>query len=307
MKKIDKFTKEEVEQIFAESKSQDSVARRIGYNSNSGSSHSTLKKYAKENNIDVSHFTGQGQNKGKVDLTRFRKGVPFSVQHRKNLLSIRPHKCECCGNAEQLGHEIPLEVHHVDGDRLNNELENLQLLCPNCHAQTDNYCGRNIRYKEKQISDDDLLNALRVSPNIKQALAKVGINYSAKSQYEKSYRLMQENNIEFSKQEKIRQKTPKKKITLHQELRRCASCGKLLNAKTNGDLCGQCYKFSEEHHKVDWPSKEELLNDILTMPIIKVGEKYGVSDNTIRKWCKRYELPHKHSDIKKMRASNDSA
>lgn len=111
---------------------------------------------------------------------------------------------------------------------------------------------------------------------------------------------MQENNIEFSKQEKIRQKTPKKKNTLRQEPRRCASCGKLLKAKTKGDLCRQCYKFSEERRKVNWPSKEELLNDILTMPIIKVGEKYGVSDNAIRKWCKKYELPYKYSDIKKI-------
>jgi transposase len=206
-----------------------------------------------------------------------------------------------------LGHEIPLEVHHVDGDRLNNELNNLQLLCPNCHAQTDNYCGRNIRDKEQQISDDDLLNALRTSSNIKQALAKVGINYSAKSWYEKSYRLMQENNIKFPKKKKTRQKIPKKKITLHQEPRRCTSCGKLLKAKTKGDLCRQCYKFSEERRKVNWPSKEELLNDILTMPIIKVGEKYGVSDSAIRKWCKRYELPYKYSDIKKMRTPNDSA
>ena len=87
MKKIDKITKEEIEQIFSESKSQDSVARKIGYDSNSGSSHSALKRYAEENKIDVSHFTGQGQNKGNIDLTRFRKGVPFSGHYRKELSS----------------------------------------------------------------------------------------------------------------------------------------------------------------------------------------------------------------------------
>lgn len=47
--------------------------------------------------------------------------------------------CEVCGNREWLGEPIPLELHHKDGDRKKNELDNLQLLCPNCHSLTDNY------------------------------------------------------------------------------------------------------------------------------------------------------------------------
>ncbi len=42
-----------------------------------------------------------------------------------------------------LNKPIPLELHHKDGDNTNNELDNLELLCPNCHALTDNYRGRN--------------------------------------------------------------------------------------------------------------------------------------------------------------------
>lgn len=52
---------------------------------------------------------------------------------------IKEHKCECCGNTEWMGYPIPLELHHKDGNHFNNELSNLELLCPNCHAQTDNY------------------------------------------------------------------------------------------------------------------------------------------------------------------------
>jgi len=44
---------------------------------------------------------------------------------------------------EWLGRPIPLELHHIDGNRDNNVLENYQLLCPNCHALTDSYRGRN--------------------------------------------------------------------------------------------------------------------------------------------------------------------
>lgn len=53
--------------------------------------------------------------------------------------------CEQCGNHEWMGKPIPLELHHVDGDHYNNELTNLQLLCPNCHAFTENYRGRNTK------------------------------------------------------------------------------------------------------------------------------------------------------------------
>ena len=46
-----------------------------------------------------------------------------------------------------LGAKIPLELHHINGDNTDNRIENLQLLCPNCHALTDNYRGKNIKIK----------------------------------------------------------------------------------------------------------------------------------------------------------------
>lgn len=51
--------------------------------------------------------------------------------------------CEGCGLREWLGVPIPLEVHHVDGDRFNNSLDNLKFLCPNCHSLTPNYGSKN--------------------------------------------------------------------------------------------------------------------------------------------------------------------
>ena len=57
----------------------------------------------------------------------------------------KEHRCECCGLVTWLDKPIPLELHHKDGDRTNNTLENFQLLCPNCHAFTDSYRGKNSR------------------------------------------------------------------------------------------------------------------------------------------------------------------
>ena len=46
------------------------------------------------------------------------------------------------------------------------------------------------------------------------------------------------------------------------------------------------------------PSKEQLLKDIKTMSFVSIGQKYNVSDNAIRKWCKKYNLPYRKTDIK---------
>ena len=65
---------------------------------------------------------------------------------RKKLLNegLKEHKCECCGLTVWLNKPIPLELHHKDGNRYNNVLENFELLCPNCHAFTDSYRGKNV-------------------------------------------------------------------------------------------------------------------------------------------------------------------
>lgn len=75
--------------------------------------------------------------------------VPNSI-FQSNKLRIRllnegymSHECSECRLTEWMGKPIPLELDHVDGDNSNNMLENLRLLCPNCHAQTDNYRGKN--------------------------------------------------------------------------------------------------------------------------------------------------------------------
>jgi len=66
------------------------------------------------------------------------------------------NKCEKCGWGEinPITNRIPLEVHHIDGDCTNNRIENLQLLCPNCHSLTSNFGsvnrGKSKRYKLKE-------------------------------------------------------------------------------------------------------------------------------------------------------------
>ena len=61
---------------------------------------------------------------------------------------LKENKCEVCGITEWQNKPIVLQLHHINGNHKDNNIENLQILCPNCHSQTDNYCSKN-RKKEK--------------------------------------------------------------------------------------------------------------------------------------------------------------
>lgn len=67
---------------------------------------------------------------------------------------LKEHYCERCRNFEWNEQMIPLELHHRNGDPRDNRLENLQLLCPNCHAQEDNNSGRGKRARVSQLAEE---------------------------------------------------------------------------------------------------------------------------------------------------------
>jgi DNA-binding CsgD family transcriptional regulator len=66
--------------------------------------------------------------------------------HLKNRLlqaGIKDGSCERCGISTWRGAPLTTALHHINGDRYDNRIENLELLCPNCHSQTDTFGGRN--------------------------------------------------------------------------------------------------------------------------------------------------------------------
>lgn len=143
---VDNFTKEELEEIVKESYSYRDVIKKIGYTTVSGGNTKTVKNRIEKYNIDTSHFSIVGA-KG---ITRTKENVfcKNSTASQKVLRSWYrkqddiPYQCDCCGISEWQGKELVLQLDHINGDNHDNRLENLHWLCPNCHSQTDTFCGK---------------------------------------------------------------------------------------------------------------------------------------------------------------------
>lgn len=147
---------------------------------------------------------------------------------------IKEQKCECCGISEWQNKPITLQLHHINGNHNDNRLDNLIVLCPNCHSQTDNWGNK----KEKK---------------------------------------------------------------------RCPDCGKEIGKEST--YCRSCapkHRADNGKNKSKRPSKEILLEEIKDNSFVELGKKYGVAESSVRKWCKKYNLPFRRSDIKQLMQKGNS-
>lgn len=139
------YRKEDLQQIVMESTSFTEVLVKLGRKPVGGSI-SNLHLRCKRLGIDTSHMIGQAHRRGKGAERQLSideivvMGTPLdhrkATKHlRRALLAIGvEHKCNSCGISEWLGEPLVLEIDHIDGQYWNNQRENLQFLCPNCHS-----------------------------------------------------------------------------------------------------------------------------------------------------------------------------
>lgn len=122
------------------------VLRALGMNIYGNGNRVTIKKHIERLGLDTGHWTGARWNKGRTVGPKrpieeyLVQGItlPSSSRFRKRLVreGLKDEKCEWCGLEEWMGEPAPLQLDHVNGDRRDNRLTNLRVLCANCHALT---------------------------------------------------------------------------------------------------------------------------------------------------------------------------
>lgn len=138
--------KDQILQWVSENQSKAYMARQLNCNPK------TVTKLLEDLGIQYKgNKAGKGTTKARNDYMPLEQYLLKSADIQTNKVRVKllregykEHRCEHCGLTTWLGNPIPLEVHHKDGNRHNNVLENYELLCPNCHAFTESYRGKNV-------------------------------------------------------------------------------------------------------------------------------------------------------------------
>lgn len=127
------------------------VCREVGIQP-LGGNYKTINTNLKKFEINTDHFTGQGWNVGER-FRSFSNKIPLKkilvknstytnttrLKERLIKSSLKKAKCENCKQTEWFGKPMPLELDHINGVNNDHRIENLRILCPNCHALTPTY------------------------------------------------------------------------------------------------------------------------------------------------------------------------
>lgn len=150
-----RYTDGQLIEAVATARSIAQVLKVIGLRA-AGGNYANVKRRINELGLDTTHFQGQGWLWGTHIRTAPIRSLDeilvegsFYKSHdlKRRLIAtgIKTPICEVCGRDLWNGRPIPLELDHLNGIRSDNRLINLRIVCPNCHAQTATYRGKNIK------------------------------------------------------------------------------------------------------------------------------------------------------------------
>lgn len=325
--KISSLGKDGLQKILDESESFASVLDKLGM-SRHGGNYSTLRKYIEEFDCDLTTITQNREvrNNAILDGNRKQKTIclediifgRYKQKYKGSVLKDRLikagykiHQCERCGLTEWLGDPIPLQMHHKDGNHDNNLLENLELLCPNCHALTDTFAGKNI-IRNPVIKDENSDKRVKrgVSADGQRYYDGYG-NYKILCPICGNFFMSRTSKMCKSCYEKDRLLPKISKDELYEaiaELKSYTKVGKMLGFDRKTISRWHRYYASEDNESgivviasENAPSRDVLKDEIRNMGFGQIGRIHGgVNGNTVKKWCIRYGLPYLRDEINSM-------
>lgn len=155
---------------------------------------SAYKCGKKQNVFNYEHRQKSIVIKRQNALEQFLKvGSSYSNHAIKNILINKlswKDECSFCGIVNWNDKKLSMQLDHINGNNSDNRIENLRLLCPNCHSQTDTFCGKSINTGRTKVSDVRLLEALlKHSKNVRKALIEVQLSPRG-ANYARAYKLL---------------------------------------------------------------------------------------------------------------------
>lgn len=157
-----RWTENQLRHAVESSTSIRSALKKLGLRA-TGGNYEQLKKYVQELKVSTSHFKGRGWSKGLRGINRPQiplpdiliKGSLYQSHKLKNRLfreGLKKPACEECGWSKMSPDgRVPIELDHINGDRHDNRIENLRILCPNCHSLKPTHRGRNSMKKQARV------------------------------------------------------------------------------------------------------------------------------------------------------------
>lgn len=274
-----KYTDEQLIELCPKVTSFAGMLRELGV-PQTGGMHSHISRRVKASGADISHFTGKGHGRGnwnkKAPEEMFKLNEPGSrrIPGKRLGRALREsgvdHLCTMCGlGTVWQGKPITLEVDHINGKYYDNRKENLRFLCPNCHSQEPT----NKSWKNTNQA------------GVAESVHAAGLNPASKV-----------NNFD-------RGSTPLPGTTCkvcylpmhgpyrgdkHSKYNRCMDCDCKINGRSlRCRACNGRKTLTDGESKIDWPTKQEVLDMLEKSNYTQVGKKLGVSDNAVRKFLKR--------------------
>jgi len=313
------INKQRFTELVEISRSYNDLSKRCGWKYSNGKIIYKLEQRILKLGLNSNHFLGKSWSAGMVRPECSYNGFELSnilvenKYYKSNRLKKRlieelgwVDKCVWCGiGPEYNGKPLTLQLDHISGNNCDNRLENLRILCPNCHSQTDTWCSKK-RPLKREINFDDVITIPKYffkepvqkykykeylcdicKINTTLHKSKTGNGYRCKECYKISVKREKVNFDDVITIPNYFFREPITKQTQKQYL--CDICK--INTTTHesksfdGYRCVSCYRIDCRKVK-DRPSKEELIKLLETFSYVHIGKMFGVSDNSIRKWLK---------------------
>lgn len=277
-----------------------------------------VKNYAKNLNLSDDHMLGQSHARGKTFDNRHHKSLEevmiedsnySSLSLKKRLIKegVLDYKCVWCGNEGIWNEkEVTLQMDHINGNRSDQRLDNLRILCPTCHSYTATFRGRNMKInrtvenieKEEIIIDfsqESVFETINTKCNKCGDETKNDHLFCSDCEIKVIKEYVEKVNSEKSKKVKKVVKDDTKQTRRSKRKKFCVGCKKPISSQ-NKNFCIDCYN---NHKAKSVPLKNELIDTLIkyNFNFTKIGNFYQVSDNTVRKWCKKYNMPIKKKEL----------